>query len=248
MANLSNELRGTTEHPLRESFSKTIVINRVVKSEAFWLGQLLAITVLIASYSLVCFFLNRLVAIRIPSPEFSQYTRCQPLGDLIAGLTFNPVPLWAGFREGKMIGSLVAAIVAIILIVYPLQDLGRQVLFEADLSPQQFAAYIEDHTEQDALIEVFDREIDFLSERRYHHPSSEVFVHALKDTLDQNPDSLSYDPWVFGAKYLVDGPYSKLENLYPDTWLSRCCRKIGTIGQYDLYAVLNVTAHSQSDD
>jgi 4-amino-4-deoxy-L-arabinose transferase-like glycosyltransferase len=172
-----------------------------------------------------------------PGLALSSVLAAKPLRDLIAGLPLNPGRLWAGLRRGERVRSAVAAIVAVLIIGYPLQDLGRQVLFDTDRVPQQFAAYVEAHTEQDALIENFEWELDFLSARRYHHPPPEVFVQLLRNASDR-----TYDPLTYRPSYLVDGLYSKGTGLYPDTWLSQCCRKIGTVGDYDLYAVLDVAS------
>jgi 4-amino-4-deoxy-L-arabinose transferase-like glycosyltransferase len=170
-----------------------------------------------------------------PGLALSSVLAAKPLSDLIVGLSLSPRRLWASMRRGEMTRPAIAAIVAALIIVYPLQDLGRQVLFDTDRTPQQFAAYVEAHTENDALIENFEWEVDFLSTRRYHHPPPEVFVQLLRKTPDR-----TYDPLAYRPSYLIDGLYSKGTGLYPDTWLRQCCRKIGTVGNYDLYAVLDV--------
>jgi 4-amino-4-deoxy-L-arabinose transferase-like glycosyltransferase len=169
-----------------------------------------------------------------PGLALATMLAAKPLSDLIAGFSFAPRRLWTNLQQGNKSWAVVAAIVAVIMIGYPLQDLTRQVLFETDLMPQQFATYLETHTERDALIESFEWQIDFLTTRHFHHPPAEVFVQLLKNSPDR-----TYNPLVAGPNYLIDGPYSKGAQLYPAPWLRQCCRKIGTVGDYDLYTVLD---------
>jgi len=168
-----------------------------------------------------------------PGLALSTLLAAKPLSDLIVGLSLAPARLWTGLREGKMARAIVAAIVATLVIGYPLQNFSRQVLFKTDRSAQEFAIFVETHTERNALIELFDWEVDFLTTRRYHHPPVEVFIQLLR-----NDPTRTYDPLVYRPKYIIDGPYSKGTNLYPASWLRQCCQIIGSIGNYDLYAVM----------
>ncbi|NLE45694.1 MAG: hypothetical protein GX620_13310 [Chloroflexi bacterium] len=176
-----------------------------------------------------------------PGLAISSALAAKPLVDLIGELPVGLRHLWARVRSGGMIWALVATVVAVVAVGYPLQDLIRQVLFDTDRTPQEFAAYIEAHTEPNVLIENFEWELDFLSERHYHHPSPEVFVQLLR-----NDPNRTYDPLVYAPDYLVDGIYSKGTGLYPTELLEQCCRRVGSVGEYDLYAVLDV--ESRRDD
>ncbi|HRE25057.1 MAG TPA: glycosyltransferase family 39 protein [Anaerolineales bacterium] len=152
--------------------------------------------------------------------------------DLLAGLSLDPARLWAGLTQGTMVRQFIAGVVVLLMVAYPLQDVARQILFDTDRTPQEFADLVADRTEPEALIESYVWEIIFLAPRRFHYPSADVFVQVIERRLDR-----SYDPLHLGPRYVVDGPYSKSVDLYSETWLGACCRWIGSVGAYDLYAV-----------
>lgn len=154
----------------------------------------------------------------------------KPLADLMRGLWLTPRRLWNGLIEGASRHSLVTALVASCVMGYPLLNAFHDILLTSDRSPQNMAILIEKYTEPNAVVEMLEWEIDFLTSRQAHHPPPEVFVQLLKNTPDQ-----TYNPLVYETQYLIDGPYSKATRLYAKVLQSDLYQKIGASGAYDLY-------------
>jgi hypothetical protein len=154
----------------------------------------------------------------------------KPLADLMRDLSLNPRRLWNGLLEGVSRHSLVAALVAIGVMGYPLLNAFHDILLTSDRSPQDMATLIEKHTEPNTVIEMLEWEIAFLTPRKSHHPPPAVFVQLLKNTPD-NP----YNPLAYESQYLIDGPYSKATRLYSKVLQNDLYQKVGTSGVYDLY-------------
>jgi 4-amino-4-deoxy-L-arabinose transferase-like glycosyltransferase len=197
--------------------------------------KLLFLTLLATEFLVWFVFLsNGWTRYAFPGLALASLLAAKPLADLVDGLLIAPSQLLTRLRDGEMARPVVAAIFIFLMIGYPLQDIVRQTLFDRDYAPQEFAAFVEAHTESEALIESFDWQVEFLTTRRYHHPPPEVFVQLLENAPDR-----SYNPLVYQPDYIIDGPYAKGNQLYPVAWLRECCRKVGTVGNFDLYAVVD---------
>jgi hypothetical protein len=156
----------------------------------------------------------------------------KPLADLLRGLSLTPKRLWEGLRDGGMRHSLVAGIIAVGVLGYPLLNVTYDILFRPDRSPQAMAALVEAHTEPAAGIALLEWEIAFLTSRNYYHPSPEVFAKLLI-----NAPNFTYDPALRQAQCLIDGPYSKALKLYSAALQSGRYQKAITNGPYDLYCI-----------
>lgn len=143
-------------------------------------------------------------------------------------------------RGRTVFGGLALAAVAALLVFFPFH---RTSLYEeatatvnmADDSARRFAAYINAHVGQDALIESWEWQIDFFTDHTYHHPPLSVLNLAIRHAFLGEPLPRDmYDFALYRPDYVVIGPFSKWIGLYPPDYLRRECAHIVSIGPYDL--------------
>lgn len=143
----------------------------------------------------------------------------QPLGESVPSLA-----------KGMAVFSMLVVAIAI-----PLASTAVRVLSAHDRSPHEFAQYINEHVPQDALIESWQWEIDFLTNRTYHHPSQET-LRVLQNHIYLGGPYPTYDVQVQEVNYVIDGPYSKLVGIY-SSFVQEHGTLLTSIGEYDLYKI-----------
>ncbi len=105
-----------------------------------------------------------------------------------------------------------------------------------DYSPQDFSRLVNDTVPADAVVESFEWEIDFLSDRRFHHPPSRLMNNGNAVAfLDASTDTLQWYRVPSSSTYLVDGPYSKVSRIYEATLAEKSFVRVASVGEYDLY-------------
>jgi len=116
--------------------------------------------------------------------------------------------------------------------------MGRAVALFArsDRTAYQMAAYIEAHVADDALIEAWEPEIAFLTDARYHFPSSRM-LDAVSRARALGMDPPPYDPLAADPDYILVGEFGWWTGLYSSDFLQACCRPVKTIGTYVLFEV-----------
>jgi hypothetical protein len=82
------------------------------------------------------------------------------------------------------------------------------------------AAIINQQVQPTAVTESYEWQLDVLSDRPFHHPPPFV-----------PPNPYTMPP----TAYLVDGPWSKMFELYDQELAQHDYRLIARVGQYDLY-------------
>lgn len=161
--------------------------------------------------------------------------------DLIKGDRISPQGLWAELQEGT--GSATARqlcflIVLLVMALYPLTSQIQAILFQADRTPQEFAAYLEAHVSKDAVIETWESELGFLTDHKYHYPPARMVDAMSRHLALGTPSPAStYDFLAADPAYLVVGEFGKWTGLYPTDFLRHHCTLLISIGSYDLYQV-----------
>ena len=105
-----------------------------------------------------------------------------------------------------------------------------------DTSAQEFAAYIDAHVPQDAVIESYEYELDILTHRIYHHPPETLVTLATKHVYSGEPYPPElYDFWAYDPTYLVLGKFAKWTGIYSQSFSPQDHTLVKSIGEYDLY-------------
>jgi 4-amino-4-deoxy-L-arabinose transferase-like glycosyltransferase len=134
--------------------------------------------------------------------------------------------------------QLSLALLAVFMIGYGALIDVNNVFRGGDQSAQQMAEYLDTHLERGVLIETWEWEIAFLTHHNYHHPPFEVLEAMVRRVNLGMPfsDTL-YDFQQFHPGYLIDGPFSKWTQLYPEAFLQEQCELVTSVGEYDLYRI-----------
>lgn len=117
-----------------------------------------------------------------------------------------------------------------------LGTLGQAYTARADGSAARVAAWLDQQTPPDALIETYNSEIHFLAHRRYHFPPDQVHVDLIRRILTGDFDQpISYDPLAADPDYLVVGGLPRDWGLYAPVLASGAFEPLETIGDYAIY-------------
>jgi hypothetical protein len=106
---------------------------------------------------------------------------------------------------------------------------------QATNPPVEFAAVVTRHVEPGAIVEAYDWEMLFLTNRTFHHPPGELMIDALRIAQFGAPVEIArwYTP-PDEARYLVDGPFSKSTGIYRHV-VAGDFELIVSAAGYDLY-------------
>jgi hypothetical protein len=133
------------------------------------------------------------------------------------------------------VGAALLTVLALTLlggIAFNVVTVGR----DRDASPQQLAAVINRDVKPDAVVESSEWEIDFLTDRQYHHPPAEVVFDANRVLLlGHQPRALRSYRVPATSTYLIDGRFSKWWGIYRTEIDQGRFKRIASIGEYDLY-------------
>jgi hypothetical protein len=98
------------------------------------------------------------------------------------------------------------------------------------------ASYLNEQIPVDALIETYEEEIGFLTDHNYHYPPgivrNQATAHAFFDAPPPEYDFVQTEQ----PDYVLVGPVSLFEGLYPDEVLKPRYELATSIGDYHLYA------------
>lgn len=162
------------------------------------------------------------------------------MNDLSGGFAFSPKRLIAGIRVGNTatIGKLsVGLMVMALLASSPVQVL-KGIVGEQDASAQEFAFYINEHVNEDVVIESYEYELDILTHHIYHHPPEPLITLVTKHVYSGEPYPEGfYEFQEFDPAYLIVGPFAKWTGIYAGDFLRESCTLVKSVGEYDLYRV-----------
>lgn len=131
-----------------------------------------------------------------------------------------------------------AAVLAVTLAIgYGLGEQVRPIVRAADTSPQETAAYLDRTVPADAVIETWEPELGFLSNRDFHYPPPGWLDRAVRAKwLAETNLVRGYDPIALAhPSYLVVGPFGRYTGLYAALLATGHPRLIASFGQYDVY-------------
>jgi hypothetical protein len=126
------------------------------------------------------------------------------------------------------------------MLVLPAVPLLHTIVRPDFAAPQAMAAYLDQHVGQDAVIETWEPEMGFLSNRNFHFPPAELLDTAVGYIWRNGPPpSQSYNLAALAPQqlppYILVGAFSRWVNLYPSTLLDAKYEPVTTIGAYQLY-------------
>jgi hypothetical protein len=109
-------------------------------------------------------------------------------------------------------------------------------------SPHQVAAFLKERVGTEEVIETWERELDILTDHRYHFPDQSLLASTHAAVYHNGPLDYSLTEHYFNAirpSYVVVGWYSRLNQIYDIEFLVKHSDLLATIGQgdwrYDVY-------------
>ena len=105
-----------------------------------------------------------------------------------------------------------------------------------DRALEKVVHFVQTQTPPGALIETYESEIHFLTDRRYHYPPDQIHVDAMRRTLPSvEYFPLAYDPLSANPDYLIVGPMTKGWNLYGPVLQTGAFRLRESLNRYEIY-------------
>jgi 4-amino-4-deoxy-L-arabinose transferase-like glycosyltransferase len=150
--------------------------------------------------------------------------------------------LWQRVRSSATLGPIMAVLV-LVMVGVPLIVRVVGVLTAGDHTARQIAAYLRAYIPQGAMIETWEPEVAFLTEHRYHFPSSEI-LDAYSRTQAIKEEAPAYDPLIANPDYILIGEFGWWTELYSQKFLKVCCKPVKTVGTYALFEVISHAAPS----
>lgn len=161
-------------------------------------------------------------------------------GDILAWLRIGKrsFPRSSAFEDKEVaFAQFALALIAPLLITYGIVLNIDRLVHEGGDDAQRMATLIDAQVEPGALVETWEWELSFLSDRSFHLPPFAVLEQAIREIqFGLDFDRAQYDPWKNHPAYLVDGPFSKWTRLYSQSDLTDRCIQASRIGAYDLYS------------
>ena len=120
---------------------------------------------------------------------------------------------------------------AVILMIFiPLQDLVKDIISANDTSPFEFSLFLNEKVPAESVIETFESELVFLTDRKFHQPSLQELNAAIRYVQFSEPYPKDlYNLREFDPDYLVDGGFSKSTNFYSEELKSGDAKSIGVV-------------------
>ncbi len=162
------------------------------------------------------------------------------LHDLSGGFRLGYVVrcLAAPLRERRWTWPGAGAWLATLLVAMavPLTLLSYQRYYaEDDRAALRVAAYLNDATAPDALIETYESELHFLLHRPYHYPPDQVHVELNRRSLLGRETLIAYDPLAADPDYLVVGRFAAGNGLYAGAIAAGAFREVRREGRYVVF-------------
>jgi 4-amino-4-deoxy-L-arabinose transferase-like glycosyltransferase len=124
-----------------------------------------------------------------------------------------------------------------LMILSPLGATVWQMMTPSFNAAFAMATYLNEHVPAEALIETYEPELGFLTNHNYHYPPGTVInqatAHAFFGALPAEYDFVQTEQ----PEYVLVGPVSLFEELYPDEVLTPHYELVTSIGHYQLYAL-----------
>jgi hypothetical protein len=106
---------------------------------------------------------------------------------------------------------------------------------EANDAPYHIAAYINQTSSKDALVETYDSELHFLIDRPMYFPPDQIQV-ELNRRFNLDPNTpIKYDPLSSDPDFIIIGPFSRGWKLYETIVNSGKFQKVFTDNNYEVY-------------
>jgi CubicO group peptidase (beta-lactamase class C family) len=128
---------------------------------------------------------------------------------------------------------LALAVYASAAILIPL-TLTANAVFHPDDSAQQFAAYMDTHVPQDALIGTWEQELGFLTNHRYQYPPQSALADAVRRQWFGG-ERATYDWESTQPAYIAIGPFGDYTAVFNSPKLDKDFLLVQQIGPYKLY-------------
>jgi 4-amino-4-deoxy-L-arabinose transferase-like glycosyltransferase len=138
---------------------------------------------------------------------------------------------WLNVRQGWLQFSFAAYI--LLALAIPISLTTRSVL-QPDDSAQRFAAYINTHVPEQALVATWEQELGFLTDHRYQYPPQSLLAEAVRRQWFGG-EAIQYDWLSMQPEYVALGPFGEYTQVYDSATLDQSYVRIEQIGHYQLY-------------
>lgn len=162
--------------------------------------------------------------------------------DLTDGYQLKLGAFWQSLREGQSVWvrqvlSLALLLWLAVMIIVPLAQTSKQIIWPGFNAPAAMAAYLNEHVAPDALIETWEPEMGFLTDHNYHFPPPLLLNQAVGHIWLGKPSPAQQYSFVQdeSPEYVLVGGFSRWVGLYPQDWLATHYTRITQIGSFELY-------------
>jgi hypothetical protein len=126
-----------------------------------------------------------------------------------------------------------------LMIVRPLGQIARQIIFPPFNGPAAMAAYLDEHVPRGALIETWEQEMGFLTDHNYHFPPTLLQNTAIGHIWLGKPSPAQEYTFIqeHWPDYVLVGWFARWTELYPPDLLATHYKLVTTIGEYQLFAL-----------
>lgn len=150
----------------------------------------------------------------------------------VARLAFDAIN-W--LRRVLPMAATIAVTYLIVIIALPVAMTAR-IVFTPDDSAQQFAAYLDAHVPETAIIATWEPELGVLTDHRYLYPPQSMLDQAVRHTW-LGGDPVRYNWYAARPEYVVVGGFGGYTGVYRTPELERHYIQVARIGTYALYQV-----------
>jgi hypothetical protein len=189
--------------------------------------------------------------------------------DLAQGFIAGSKQLWSELQQGRpikadlsqeammILGTSVALIVITLMAGYHLQRVVRDYVLDREgqqgayiitapqlESPRQVADYLNATVDKNAVVETWERELDILTDHRYHFPDQAFLAQTDAAVYRDGPRNYALGAEYFQKyqpDYVVVGWYARYKGIYDAQFLTEQGDLLATIGdgvwRYDVYAL-----------
>jgi hypothetical protein len=167
--------------------------------------------------------------------------------DLLSRLAISLSGFWMEIRQGQPAGFILSAVALMalgLMVLYPLQSVVRTETLAKDRGPHDFAILLEGSVEKDAVVETWERELNILTDLKYHYPDQSMMAYTGRAIYQGGDRDYALGAAYFQnyrPSYVVVGWFARWTGIYDMSFLEQYACRVATAGEgelrYEVYAL-----------
>jgi hypothetical protein len=133
-------------------------------------------------------------------------------------------------------GALFSLLVIIITVPLSIYTMVESIVIPQPPAALEVASFLDQHLSSQDIIESYESELFFLSDRKFHFPPDRISVELMVRAMLDPTAVVDYDPLVANPDYLIVGPFNRVLPLYDEIISSHEFRLIEEIPPYRIFA------------